>query len=91
MRVDIVRGDTAALPAAEEAAPLLEACGETLALACTDGEMKSAYRVLRTVMEHGYDHPLPAAVRLVCADEAVYKAYRFQWNMWYAERKPDHD
>lgn len=91
MTVDIVRGDIAALPAAEEAAALLEGCGETLTLACTDGELKSAYRVLRTVMDYGYAHELPARVRLVCADEAVYKSYRFQWNMWYAERKPDHD
>lgn len=91
MTVTILRGDIAALPTAEKAAELLEHGGETLTLACTDAEFKSAYRVLRTVMEHGYEHPLPAHVRLVCTDDAVYKAYRFQWNMWYADRKPDHD
>jgi len=21
----------------------------------------------------------------------VYKAYSFQWNMWFAERKPEHE
>lgn len=91
MTVEILRSDTAALPAAERAAELLASSGETLSLACTDGEMKSAYTVLRTVMDHGYAHDSPALVRLVCADEAVYKTYRFQWNMWYAERKPDEE
>ena len=32
---------------------------------------------------------LPSADRLVCADEDVYRAYSFQWNMWFAERKPE--
>lgn len=88
MTVEVLRGDTAALPAAERAAELLDACGDVLTLACTAGDMKSAYAVLRAVMDHGYAHDFPALVRLVCADEAVYKTYRFQWNMWYAERKP---
>ena len=38
---------------------------------------------------------LPAAkgdsLTLACTDEAVYKAYSFQWNMWFAERKPEHE
>ena len=33
----------------------------------------------------------PARVRLVCADKDVYRAYTFQWNMWFAERKPEHN
>ena len=47
--------------------------------------------MLRAVMNYGYEHERPAHVRLVCADEAVYKAYSFQWNMWFAERKPEHE
>lgn len=86
MTVEILRGDTDALPAAERAAELLTNCGEALTLACTDAA--SAYSILRTVMEHSYEHSSPALVRLVCADETAYRAYRFQWNMWYAERKP---
>ena len=73
MTVDILRGDIAALPSAGRAEELLPAAdGDSLTLACTDGEH-------------------PAHVRLVCADEAVYKAYSFQWNMWFAERKPEHE
>lgn len=87
MTVEILCGDIAALPAAEHAAELLTDCGNTLSLACADAA--SAYAVLRTVMDHSYTHAQPALVRLVCADEAVYKSYRFQWNMWYAERKPE--
>ena len=86
MTVEILRGETAALPAAERAAELLAQSGDALTLACADGA--NAYAVLRTVMDYGYAHGRPALVRLVCADEAAYKAYRFQWNMWYAERKP---
>ena len=76
MTVDILRGDIAALPSAGRAEELLPAAdGDSLTLACTD---------------YGYEHERPAHVRLVCADEAVYKAYSFQWNMWFAERKPEH-
>ena len=87
MTVEILRGDTAALPAAEHASALLTDCGNALSLACADAA--SAYAVLRTVMDHSYTHAQPALVRLVCADETVCRAYRFQWNMWYAERKPE--
>ena len=87
MTVEILRGDTAALPAAERASELLADCGDTLSLACADAA--SAYTVLHTVMEHSYTHAQPALVRFICADGAVYRAYRFQWNMWYAERKPE--
>ena len=91
MTVEIVCGGTAALPPADRAAALLPlTADDTLTLACTDGELKSAYSVLRAVMNYGYEHERPAHVRLVCADEVVYKAYSFQWNMWFAERKPEH-
>ena len=42
-------------------------------------------------MDYGYEHERPSRVRLVCADETAYKAYTFQWNMWFAERKPAHE
>lgn len=91
MTVEILRGDHSALPDAERAAELLPSGCEVLSLACADPDMAHAYRVLRTVMEYGYEHERPATVRLLCADEAVYKSYRFQWNMWFAEHKPEHD
>ena len=92
MTVDILRGDIAALPSADRAGELLPAAeGDCLTLACTSGELKGAYRVLRAVMDYGYEHEHPARVRLVCADENAYKAYSFQWNMWFAERKHEHE
>ena len=82
MTVEIVCGDISSLPSSEQAAGLLAVSGsDTLALACADSTPRTAYRVLRTVMDYGYTHAQPAQVRLVCADEAVYKSYRFQWNM----------
>lgn len=89
MTVEIIAGGIAGLPAAERAAELLPSGGETLTLAVSDAA--SAYAVLRTVMDHGYAHDLPRLVRLVCTDQAVYRACCFQWNMWYAERKPGHE
>lgn len=91
MTVDILRGDTAALPACENAAALLPCADETLTLACTDENGMAALRVLRTLMDYGYAHAQPERVVLICADEAVYKSYRFQWNMWFVERKPTHE
>lgn len=92
MTVEIVCGGTAALPPADRAAALLPlTADDTLTLACTNGDPKAAYRVLRAVMDYGYEHERPSRVRLVCADETAYKAYTFQWNMWFAERKPAHE
>ena len=91
MTVEILRGDTAALPSCERAPELLPFSADVLTLACTDSGLSAAYRVLRAVMDYGYAHDRPARVRLVCADEAVYRAYSFQWNMWFAERKPEHE
>lgn len=91
MTVEILRGDTAALPSCERAPELLPFSADVLTLACTDGSLNAAYRVLRAVMDYGYAHDWPARVRLVCADEAAYRAYSFQWNMWFAERKPEHE
>ena len=92
MTVEIICGDISALPSSDRAAELLPLTdGDTLTLSCTDSDLKAAYRVLRAIMDYGYEHERPAHVRLVCADEAVYKAYSFQWNMWFAERKPEHE
>ena len=92
MTVDILRGDIAALPSAGRAEELLPAAdGDSLTLACTDGELKSAYRVLRAIMDYGYEHAQPSRVRLICADEASHRAYSFQWNMWFAAEKPKHE
>lgn len=91
MTIDILRGEIAALPRCEDAAMLLPQSGEILTLACTDAALQSAWHTLRTLMDYGYTHTCPAHITLICADDAVYKAYRFQWNMWFAERKPSHD
>ena len=89
MTIDISRGDTTALPAAGRALELLLLTqGDTLTLACTDSDLKAAYRVLRDIMDYGYEHDRPPRVHLICADDAVLKSYRFQWNMWFAECKP---
>ena len=92
MTVEITRGDIAALPSSNRTAELLPLTGgDTLTLACTDGDLKAAYRVLRAIMDYGYEHAQPSRVRLICADEASRKAYSFQWNMWFAAEKPKHD
>ena len=82
MTVEITRGDIAALPSSDRAAELLP---------LTDGDLKAAYRVLRAIMDYGYEHEHPSRVPLICADEAAYKAYSFQWNMWFAAEKPKHE
>ena len=91
MTVEILCGDAAAFPSSDRAAELLPLTdGDRLTLACTDDDLKAAYRVLRAIMDYGYEHEKPSCVRLICADTAVCKAYSFQWNMWFAERKPQH-
>ena len=50
---------------------------------------KAAHVALRTIVEFCYEHPQPEEVRMVCFDERTYRAYRFDWNLWYAERKPE--
>ena len=92
MTVEISRGDIAALPSSDRAAELLPLTdGDTITLACTNGDLKAAYRVLRAIMDYGYEHTQPSHVHLICADEATYKAYSFQWNMWFAAEKPKHE
>jgi len=47
--------------------------------------------VLRAVTEVLYDHPEAERLTIRCGDDASCRAYRFQWNMWYAPHKPPHD
>ena len=81
MTVEITVGSTAGLPDAASFD------GGATTLACPDKD--ASYRVLRSVMDYSYDHPELSCVTLVCASEEIAASYRFQWNMWYAERKPD--
>ena len=81
MTVKITVGNTLGLPDASTFD------GSAATLSCPDKD--AAYRVLRSIMEYGYDHPQPHCVTLICANEEIASAYRFQWNMWYAEYKPD--
>lgn len=92
MTVEIICGDISALPSSDYAAELLPLTdGDTLPLSCTDSDLKAAYRVLRAIMDYGYEHAQPSRVRLICADEASRRAYSFQWNMWFAAEKPKHE
>ena len=50
MTVEILRGDTAALPSCERAPELLPFSADVLTLACTDSGLSAAYRV-RSRME----------------------------------------
>ena len=71
MTVEIICGDISALPSSDHAAELLPLTdGDTLTLSCTDSDLKAAYRVLRAIMDYGYEHAQPSRVRLICADEA---------------------
>lgn len=56
MTVEITRGDIAALPSSDRAAELLPLTdGDTLTLSCTDSDLKAAYRILRAIMDYGYE------------------------------------
>ena len=86
MTVEIICGDISALPSSDHATELLP-----LTLSSTDSDLKAAYRVLRAILDYGYEHAQPSRVRLICADEASRRAYSFQWNMWFAAEKPKHE
>ena len=53
-------------------------------MACT------ARLVLRAVTDVLYEHPEAESLTIFCGDEGSWRAYRFWWNMLYAERKPQH-
>ena len=46
-----------------------------------------AYTVLKTAVDFLYDHPGIRQLEVHCAGPDCYQAYRFQWNMWFAEHK----
>ena len=51
---------------------------------------QAAQAVLRAVTDVLYDHPEAESLTILCGDEESWRAYRFCWNLWYAERKPEH-
>ena len=51
----------------------------------------TAQTVLRAVTDVLYDHPEAESLTIRCGDESSWRAYRFHWNLWYAERKPEHE
>lgn len=52
---------------------------------------RAAQAVLRAVTDVLYDHPESESLTILCGDEESWRAYRFCWNLWYAERKPEHE
>lgn len=75
----------------------LERGERRLAITCFDAQAvfgfhpgRTAQAVLEAVMKVLYEHPEAESLTVVCGDEATWKAYRFCWNLWYAERKPEH-
>ena len=71
--------------------------GETdLALQCYPplgpySQAAGALAVLRMAMDLLYDTPAVSSLTIRCAGEDCLKAFRFQWNMWFAARKPEHE
>lgn len=52
---------------------------------------KTAYAVLRAVMDFLYDHRDVERLTVLCAGEDAFRAYSLQWNFWFAAHKPQHD
>ena len=72
--------------------------GETsLTMSCFDTDFmgcnvkQAAYVVLRAVTDFLYDHPQVEHLEILCGDDKAMRGYTLNWNMWYAEFKPDHD
>jgi len=51
----------------------------------------AAQAVLKAVTDVLYDHPEAESLTILCADDPSFRAYRFFWNLWYAEFKPKHE
>ena len=51
---------------------------------------QAAQAVLRAVVDVLYDHPEAESLTILCGDQLSYRTYCFYWNLWYAERRPDH-
>lgn len=52
---------------------------------------KASLIVLRAVMDFLYEHRETERLTILCGDETAYRAYSFQYNMWYAAHKPHHE
>lgn len=80
---------------------LLRSLGQgerTLAITCFDTKNAfgfdlgaAAQAVLRAVTDVLYEHPEAESLTVFCSDEPSWRAYRFYWNLWYAEYKPEHE
>lgn len=75
----------------------LEHGEQALSISCFDTKAtygfdlnRAAQAVLRAVTDVLYEHPEAEALAILCGDEASWRAYRFWWNMLYAESKPEH-
>lgn len=68
-----------------------------LSISCFDtapmgyGVVQAAYTVLKAVTDFLYDHPRVTHLSILCGDDEAFRAYSFQWNMWYAAHKPRHE
>lgn len=51
---------------------------------------QAAQAVLRAVTDILYSHPEAESLTVLCGDGESWRAYRFWWNMLYAEHKPEH-
>jgi len=51
----------------------------------------AAQSVLKAVTDVLYDHPEAESLTIFCTDDPSWRAYRFYWNLWYAEFKPEHE
>ena len=75
----------------------LEQGRQSLTLSCFDTASlgfplpQAAAAVLKAVMDFLYGHPEVEALTILCAGEAVYRAYSLHWNIWYAPHKPRRD
>lgn len=53
---------------------------------------KAAHVALKAIVDFGYEHPSALdKVVMVCFREEIRKVYQFDYNMWYAEHKPNHE
>ena len=50
-----------------------------------------ALAVLRMAMDLLYANPQIHSLTIRCTTDSCLKAFRFQWNMWFAAHKPEHD
>ena len=69
----------------------------TLTISCFPTEelgfpsSQAAYVVLRSVTQFLYDHEDVESLTILCGGPVAMRGYSLNWNMWYAEYKPDDD